>query len=257
QVPGKEEFDGLLRWLARRLETSGARLQLNRRVDADALAGYDAVVVATGVRPRDPQIPGEDHPKVLSYIDVLAGHPVGERVVVVGAGGIGFDVAEFLVAGGHSSTLDRAAWLAEWGVTDPALARGGLAPEGSQPGAPARQVTLLQRKPGKPGAGLGKTTGWIHRAALKMKQVRMIGGVNYERIGDEGLLVSHGPKREDPTWIAGDHIVLCAGQLPQRELADALQARGVAVHLIGGAREAGELDAKRAIDEAWRLAVML
>ena len=257
QVPGKEEFDGLLHWLARRLETSGARLQLNRRVTPDDLAGYDAVVVATGVRPRDPQIPGQDHPKVLSYIDVLHGHPVGQRVAVVGAGGIGFDVAEYLVAGGHSSTLDRAAWLAEWGVTDPTQARGGLAPQGPQPGAPARQVTLLQRKPGKPGAGLGKTTGWIHRAALKMKQVRMIGGVNYERIGDEGLLITHGPKREDPTWIACDHIVLCAGQLPQRELADALQARGMAVHIIGGAREAGELDAKRAIDEAWRLAVML
>ncbi len=257
KVPGKEEFDGLLRWLEHRARASGTQLQLNRWVQAADLAGYDAVVVATGVRPRDPQIPGQEHPKVLSYLDVLGGHPVGRRVVVIGAGGIGFDVAEFLVAGGHSPTLDRTAWLAEWGVTDPAQARGGLAPAGPQPGASARQVTLLQRKPGKPGAGLGKTTGWIHRAALKMKDVRMVGGVNYERIGDEGLLISHGPKHEDPGWIACDHIVLCAGQWPQRELADALQARGAAVHVIGGAREAGELDAKRAIDEAWRLAVAL
>jgi 2,4-dienoyl-CoA reductase (NADPH2) len=178
-------------------------------------------------------------------------------VVVVGAGGIGFDVAEFLVAGGHSTTLDAAAWRAEWGVADPALARGGLAADGPQVTPPARQVTLLQRKSGKPGAGLGKTTGWIHRTALKMKQVRMLGGVNYERIGDEGLLITHGPQRENPTWIACDHVVLCAGQVPQRELADALEAQGARVHLIGGAREAGELDAKRAIDEAWRLAVTL
>ena len=258
RVPGKEEFDELLRYLKRRVASTGVVLHLNRRVQAADLAGYDEVVLATGVLPRDPQIPGQEHPKVLSYLDVLSGRRVpGERVVVVGAGGIGFDVAEFLVAGGHSTTLDAAAWRAEWGVADPALARGGLATDGPQVTPPARQVTLLQRKSGKPGAGLGKTTGWIHRTALKMKQVRMLGGVNYERIGDEGLLITHGPQRENPTWIACDHVVLCAGQLPQRELADALEAQGRRVHLIGGAREAGELDAKRAIDEAWRLAVTL
>jgi 2,4-dienoyl-CoA reductase (NADPH2) len=178
-------------------------------------------------------------------------------VAIIGAGGIGFDVAEFLVADGHSTTLDLPAWQAEWGVTDPAQARGGLKLSGPEVSPPARQVTLLQRRSGKLGEGLGKTTGWIHRTALKMKRVKMVGGVNYERIGDEGLLVSYGEKRENPTWIACDSVVLCAGQLPLRELADALQARGQKVHLIGGALEAGELDAKRAIDQAARLAAHL
>jgi 2,4-dienoyl-CoA reductase (NADPH2) len=194
----------------------------------------------------------------LSYVDVLRDHrPVGPRVAIVGAGGIGFDVAEFLVSEGHSPTLDLEAWKAEWGVTDPARARGGLAPEGPRPTPPARQVTLLQRKRGKPGVGLGKTTGWIHRAALKMKRVEMIGGVSYERIGDEGLLVSHGEKRERPEWIPCDTVVLCAGQVPQRGLADALQARGRKVHVVGGASEARELDAKRAIEQAARVAAAL
>ena len=257
-VPGKEEFHEMLRYLRRRVEVTGVQLHLNTSVQAAALQGYDEVVLATGVTPRDPGIPGQAHAKVLSYIDVLRHHkPVGQRVAIVGAGGIGFDVAEFLVAGGHSSTLDLPAWQAEWGVTDPALAPGGLRPEGPQPGPPARQVTLLQRKAGKLGEGLGKTTGWIHRAALKMKQVQMIGGVNYERIGDEGLLVSYGEQRENPTWIACDTVVLCAGQLPLRTLAEDLQAQGRPVHLIGGALEAGELDAKRAIDQAARLAARL
>jgi len=257
-VPGKEEFHEMLRYLRRRVEVTGVQLHLNTSVQAAALQGYDEVVVATGVTPRDPGIPGQAHAKVLSYIDVLRHNkPVGQRVAIVGAGGIGFDVAEFLVAGGHSSTLDLPAWQAEWGVTDPALAPGGLRPEGPQPGPPARQVTLLQRKAGKLGEGLGKTTGWIHRAALKMKQVQMIGGVNYERIGDEGLLVSYGEQRENPMWIACDTVVLCAGQLPLRTLAEDLQAQGRPVHLIGGALEAGELDAKRAIDQAARLAARL
>jgi len=210
------------------------------------------------VVPRDPRIPGQEHPKVLSYIDVLRGsRAVGENVVIIGAGGIGFDVAEFLVHHGVSPTLDLAAWQAEWGVGDPAEARGGLKPGGIAPTPPARKVTLLQRKPGKPGAGLGKTTGWIHRAALKMKQVEMIGGVKYGRIGDEGLLVSFGEKREAAQWLPCDTIVLCAGQLPLRDLADTLGARGRTVHVIGGALEAGELDAKRAIDQAARLAARL
>jgi 2,4-dienoyl-CoA reductase (NADPH2) len=257
-VPGKEEFHEMLRYFSRRVEVTGVTLHLNRRAQADDLAGFDEVVVATGVSPRDPKIPGQDHAKVLSYIDVLRlGKPVGQRVAIVGAGGIGFDVAEFLVSEGHSSTLDLPAWQAEWGVTDPALARGGLNPKGPAVSPPARQVTLLQRKEGKLGEGLGKTTGWIHRTALKMKQVKMVNGVNYERIADEGLLVSYGEKRENPTWIACDSVVLCAGQLPLRELADTLQARGQKVHLIGGALEAGELDAKRAIDQAARLAARL
>ena len=257
-VPGKEEFDEMIRYFRRRIETTGVKLHLETRVNAADLQGFDEVIIATGVNPRDPKIPGQDHPKVLSYIEVLRDRkPVGERVAVIGAGGIGFDVAEFLVDDGHSTTLNLPAWQAEWGVTDPALARGGLNEAPPLVSAPARQVTLLQRKAGKPGAGLGKTTGWIHRTALKMKQVRMIGGVNYERIGDEGLLVSYGEKRENPTWIACDSVVLCAGQTPQRELADALTAQGGKPHLIGGAKEAGELDAKRAIDQAARLAATL
>ncbi len=257
-VPGKEEFHEMLRYLARRVETTGVHLHLNTRVQAADLAGYDEVIIATGVNPRDPKIPGQDHPKVLSYIDVLRHRkPVGPRVAVIGAGGIGFDVAEFLVHDGHSTTLDLPAWQAEWGVTDPALAPGGLSTSRPHVSPPARKVTLLQRKQGKPGAGLGKTTGWIHRATLKMKEVEMIGGVNYERISDEGLLITYGEKHEDATWIACDTVVLCAGQTPLRELADALQAQGKAVHLIGGAQEAGELDAKRAIDQAARLAARL
>jgi 2,4-dienoyl-CoA reductase (NADPH2) len=257
-VPGKEEFREMLRYLRRRIEVTGVQLHLNTAARAADLRDFDEVVVATGVTPRDPQIPGQDHPKVLSYIDVLRhGKPVGPRVAIIGAGGIGFDVAEFLVAGGHSTTLDLPAWQAEWGVTDPAQAPGGLRPEGPQASPPARQVTLLQRKAGKLGDGLGKTTGWIHRAALKMKQVRMIGGVNYDRIADEGLLVSYGKARENPTWIPCDTVVLCAGQLPLRALADELQALGKKPHLIGGALEAGELDAKRAIAQAARLAAQL
>ncbi len=260
QVPGKEEFDEMLRHFRQRLALNGVNLRLNTRVEAAALNAYDEIIVATGVTPRDPKIPGQDHPKVLSYIEVLHDKkPVGRKVAVIGAGGIGFDVAEFLVHdhAAKSTALDLPAWLQEWGVTDPALSRGGLRPEGPQPTPPAREVVLLQRKKGKLGAGLGKTTGWIHRASLKMKAVEMIGGVNYERIGDEGLLVSFGEKRENPTWIACDNIVLCAGQVPLRALADALQASGKPVHVIGGAFEAGELDAKKAIDQAARLAARL
>ena len=258
-IPGKEEFHEMLRYLATRVEDTGVLLHLNRKVEAADLAGYDEVVIATGVLPRDPKIPGQDHPKVLSYIDVLRhSKPVGERVAIIGAGGIGFDVAEFLTHGDHpSTTLDLPAWKAEWGITDPAEARGGLATSGPRVMPPVRQVTLLQRKKGKLGNGLGKTTGWIHRTVLKMKSVEMVGGVNYERIGDEGLLVSYGEKREDPTWIACDTVVLCAGQVPLRSLAQDLEAQGRNPHLIGGALEAGELDAKRAIDQAARLAARL
>ena len=258
-IPGKEEFHEMLRYLATRVEDTGVLLHLNRKVAAADLAGFDEVIVATGVEPRDPKIPGQDHPKVLSYIDVLRhGKTVGERVAIIGAGGIGFDVAEFLTHGEHpSTTLDLPAWKAEWGITDPAEARGGLAASGPRVTAPARQVTLLQRKKGKLGGGLGKTTGWIHRTVLKMKAVEMVGGVNYERIADEGLLVSYGEKREDPTWIPCDNVVLCAGQVPLRSLAQELEAQGRKPHLIGGALEAGELDAKRAIDQAARLAARL
>jgi 2,4-dienoyl-CoA reductase (NADPH2) len=258
QVPGKEEFNEMLRYFKRRVELTGVRLHLGQQADAAMLQGFDEVVIATGVKPRDPRIPGQEHPKVLSYIDVLREHkPVGQRVAIIGAGGIGFDVAEYLVHEGPSTAVNLAAWQAEWGVTDPALAPGGLSLHAPHIAPPAREVTLLQRKGGKLGAGLGKTTGWIHRATLKAKQVRMVGGVNYERIGDEGLLISHGPERKDPTWLACDNVVLCAGQVPLRDLADALTAQGRAVHVIGGAHEAGELDAKKAIDQAARLAARL
>jgi 2,4-dienoyl-CoA reductase (NADPH2) len=259
RVPGKEEFDEMLRYFRRRIETTGVRLHLNQVADAADLMQHEEVIVATGVLPRDPRIEGQDHPKVLSYIDVLrARKPVGRKVAVIGAGGIGFDVAEYLVHEGLSTALDLDAWKAEWGVTDPALAPGGLATSPPRVAPPARDVVLLQRKPGKLGAGLGKTTGWIHRATLKMKRVEMVAGVNYERIGDEGLLISHGPERKDPTWIACDNIVLCAGQVSFDSLAQALRQRGHAkVHIIGGAFEAGELDAKKAIDQATKLATTL
>lgn len=259
RVPGKEEFGETLRYFERRLAATGVALQLSTRVAAAQLAsgGFDAVVLATGVTPRDPKIPGEDGANVLSYVDVLLhGRPVGERVVIVGAGGIGFDVAEFLVTPpGHSPTLDLDEWRAEWGVADPAEVRGGVVR--ARPAPPARRVTLLQRKAGKLGKGLGKTTGWIHRAALQMKKVEMVGGVNYERIGPQGLFVTYGEDRRDGQLIECDTVVLCAGQEPLRELEAPLRAAGIAVHLIGGAHEAAELDAKRAIDQGTRLAAAL
>ncbi|MEK8087874.1 NADPH-dependent 2,4-dienoyl-CoA reductase [Aquabacterium sp. A3] len=257
QVPGKEEFDEMLRHFRKRIDITGVQLKLGTRVETSMLNGFDEVIVATGVTPRDPRIPGQDHPKVLSYIDVLRHKkPVGRKVAVIGAGGIGFDVAEYLVHDHEhkSPSLDLVVWMQEWGLTDPSSAPGGLRLEGPKPLPAAREVVLLQRKKGKLGAGLGKTTGWIHRASLKMKNVEMVGGVNYERIGDEGLLISFGEKRENPTWIACDNVVLCAGQVPLRELADELKTQGKPVHLIGGAFEAGELDAKKAIDQAARLA---
>jgi len=258
-IPGKEEFHEMLDYFRRQIELKGVRVLLNTRVSAEDLTdkNYDEVIIATGVTPRDPNIEGQEHPKVLSYIDVLRDHaPVGKRVAIIGAGGIGFDVAEFLLHDGHSPTLDLDEWLAEWGVVDPAEARGGIALERSQ-AEPVREITLLQRKAGKHGANLGKTTGWIHRAALKMQKVQMIGDVNYERIGDEGLLISYGDKRENPTWIDVDNIVMCAGQVPLRDLQEPLQAAHIRTHVIGGADVASELDAKRAIDQASRLAAEL
>ena len=257
-VPGKEEFVGFVEWFGTMLDIHGVETRLNTEVDADMLGGFDHVVIATGVTPRDPAIPGQDAPSVVSYIDVLrGGAQVGKRVAVVGAGGIGFDVSDFLVHDGHSATENLPEWLTDWGVADPADHRGGLSPEGPQPSGPARQVTLLQRKAEAPGKRLGKTTGWIHRASLRMKDVKMIGGVNYERVTEDGLMVSHGEARENPTLIEADTIVLCAGQLPERTLADALEAAGVACHVIGGADVAAELDAKRAIDQGTRLAATL
>jgi 2,4-dienoyl-CoA reductase (NADPH2) len=256
QVPGKEEFFGLVDWFETSVADAGIEVRLNETATVETLRSFDEVVIATGVVPRDPAIEGQGLPHVLSYIDVLRGAAVGKRVVVIGAGGIGFDVSEFLVTG-DSPTVDLPEWLREWGVTDPSEQRGGLSPEGPQPDAPIREVTLLQRKAEKPGRRLGKTTGWIHRATLQMKGVTMKGGVNYERITEEGIWVSTGEARENPTLIPCDNIVLCAGQVSERSLADALEAEGISCHVIGGADVAAELDAKRAIDQGTRLAATL
>ncbi|KPN64927.1 2,4-dienoyl-CoA reductase (NADPH2) [Aliiroseovarius crassostreae] len=258
KIPGKEEFIGLVDWYARMVEASDIDLQLGKDVQAEDLVGFDEVIIATGVTPRDPAIEGQDSDKVLSYIDVLRdGAQVGDRVVIIGAGGIGFDMAEFLTQAGESPSENLNEWLAEWGVADPGEVRGGLSPEGPRPEAPARQVTLLQRKAQALGKGLGKTTGWIHRATLKMKGVEMVGGVNYERITEDGLMVSSGEARENPRVIEVDNVILCAGQIPNRTLADQLAEKGITAHVIGGADVAAELDAKRAIDQGSRLAASL
>lgn len=258
RIPGKEEFVGLVEWYKTMLAQSSVTLRLGARVTGDDLAGFDEVILATGVAPRDPGIAGQDGPNVLSYIDVLRGGAVvGPRVAIIGAGGIGFDVAEYLVEALPSPTEDTEEWKRQWGVGDPALTPGGLAAAGPQPEAPQRQVTLLQRKAERPGKRLGKTTGWIHRATLKMKQVEMRAGVNYERITDAGLWVSRGEARENPELLEVDTIVMCAGQVPERSLVDDLAARGIIAHVIGGADVAAELDAKRAINQGTRLAADL
>ncbi|WP_339850983.1 NADPH-dependent 2,4-dienoyl-CoA reductase [Roseovarius nubinhibens] len=257
RIPGKEEFHGLVDWFATMVDQAEIETHLGQEPAPETLAAYDEVIIATGVLPRDPGIPGQDGPNVLSYIDVLRHRaPVGNRVAIIGAGGIGFDVAEYLTTD-DSPTEDLTAWKEEWGITDPETHRGGLAPEGPQPEESVRHVTLLQRKAERPGKRLGKTTGWIHRATLRMKDVKMIGGVNYERIDANGLHISHGEARENPTLIEADTIVLCAGQLPERSLTDALTAQGITPHIIGGADVAAELDAKRAIDQGTRLAASL
>lgn len=257
QIPGKEEFRGLVEYYRAAVADAGITLKLGVEATAADLSSFDEVIIATGVIPRDPQIDGQDGPNVVNYIDVLRHKvEVGPRVAIIGAGGIGFDVAEYLVTG-DSPTEDLEEWLEEWGVGDPERTRGGVRPEGPQPEPPTRQVTLLQRKAQKLGKGLGKTTGWIHRAALKMKDVEMVGGVNYERIDADGLHVSFGDARERPTLIEVDTIVMCAGQVSQRILADELEAKGIACHVIGGADVAAELDAKRAIDQGTRLVASL
>ena len=252
-IPGKEEFHGLTDWFATMLARAGVSLRLNTEATVASLGGFDEVVIATGVTPRRPGIPGEE--LAVSYADLLSGKAVaGPRVAVVGAGGIGFDVAEFLTVT-ESPTLHPEDWMREWGVGDPAQSPGGLAQPAPTP--PARAVTLLQRKPEKPGRHLGKTTGWIHRAALAAKGVKMLGGVNYDRITPEGLHISFGPARENPTLIEADTVVLCSGQESQRSLAEALRRQGITPHIIGGADVAGELDAKRAIDQGTRLGACL
>ncbi|WP_227979261.1 NADPH-dependent 2,4-dienoyl-CoA reductase [Nocardia spumae] len=257
RIPGKEEFDESLRYFRRKLEITGVTVHLNTRADAAGLAAgdWDEIVVATGVRPRTPDIPGIAHPMVLSYPELIRGdRPVGDRVAVIGAGGIGFDVSEFLTVGA-SSALDLREWRREWGVTDDPRARGQLTTP--VPAAAVRTVTLLQRKSGPFGLSLGKTTGWIHRASVEGRGVEQIGGVNYERIDDNGVHLSFGPHREGHRMIAVDNVVICAGQESVSDLAEQLESRGVRVHLIGGAEEAKELDAKRAIQQGTELAAAL
>ena len=253
-IPGKEEFAETLRYFRHRIAETGVELQLDTWVDGERLAGYDEVVVATGVVPRAADFPGSDHPNVVGYLDVLEGRVLpGARVAIIGAGGIGFDLAEWLVVPpGESPTLDAPRWMAEWGIDPLVRTPGGLLPP--RPDPPARQVWLLQRSAGRPGARLGKTTGWIHRATLRAKGVKMLGGVEYLGMDDAGLQVRvDGVEQLLPV----DHVVVCAGQEPRRELADALRAMGRSVHVIGGADLAAELDAKRAIDQGTRLGARL
>ncbi|MBR9858832.1 MAG: NADPH-dependent 2,4-dienoyl-CoA reductase [Gammaproteobacteria bacterium] len=250
QIPGKEEFFETLRYFRYRLVQAGVELRLNTEASAERLAGFDEVILASGIRPRTPEIDGIDHPKVLSYLDVLARHaPVGEKVAIIGAGGIGFDVAEFLVVAPHQSTEQ---WLAEWGIDRQYRAPGALMPPASV--VPMRQIWLLQRKAGNPGKGLGKTTGWIHKASLRHHGVQMWGGVGYRRIDDEGL---HIERDGESLCLAVDNVIICAGQQPERSLQSALEQRGGKVHLIGGADVAAELDAKRAIRQGAELAAVI
>ncbi|HEU4664571.1 MAG TPA: NADPH-dependent 2,4-dienoyl-CoA reductase, partial [Dokdonella sp.] len=253
RIPGKEEFHETLRYFARRIERTGVELRLGTRATPERLRGFDDVVLATGVMPRTIAIPGGDRPNVLSYVDVLLHDaPVGARVAIIGAGGIGFDVAEFLVEPAPSPTTDVARWTHEWGVDMTLAARAGLARPA--PEAPARQVWLLQRSPGKPGKRLNKTTGWVHRATLAAKRVTMLGGVAYERIDDDGLHIRVG---DEERVLAVDTVVVCAGQEPNRSLHREPGVDGARTHLIGGADVAAELDAKRAIDQGTRLAARL
>ncbi|MFE3268783.1 FAD-dependent oxidoreductase [Streptomyces sp. NPDC059215] len=253
KVPGKQEFDETIRYFRTQLERLGVDVRLNTRVTAGDVSGHDEVVVATGVRPRTPEIPGVDHPSVVGYLDVLRdGAPVGDRVAILGAGGIGFDVAEFLTDGGDKASEDPATYFRNWGVDMDYRSPGGLgAPE--RP-APPRTVHLLQRKASKVGAGLGKTTGWIHRTELKQRGVTMVPGVRYDRIDDAGLHVTVDGAGQ---VLEVDTIVLCTGQEPRRDLYEELSAAGHSVHLIGGADVAAELDAKRAIKQGTELAAAL
>jgi 2,4-dienoyl-CoA reductase (NADPH2) len=256
-IPGKEEFHETLRYFGRELELAGVCLLLGRTATvADLASGeFDEVVLASGVLPRVPSIPGLDHPMVLTYVDVLLrGRMVGPSVAIVGAGGIGFDVAEFLShdAAHAPASLDIPTFMGEWGIDMRLAARGGLVPEA--PMTSPRQIWLLQRKATPPGRDLGKTTGWVHRLALKRRGVRMLAGVGYVRIDDRGLAITQGGETR---ILSVDHVVICAGQEPRRELVAGLEAKGLRPHLIGGSNLATELDAKRAIEEGARLAAAL
>jgi 2,4-dienoyl-CoA reductase (NADPH2) len=255
RIPGKEEFSETLRYFRHRLDETGVECRLGTDATVEALAGdgFDTVILATGVLPRPLDLPGANHAKVLSYLDVLHGNAtVGHKVAIIGAGGIGFDVAEFLSEAAPSPSTDIARWTKEWGVDMTMATPGGLMP--AQPEKSERQIWLLQRTAGRPGARLNKTSGWVHRATLKNKKVAMVGGVAYDRIDDAGLHVTIDGKAQ---VLEVDNVIVCAGQEPNRQLHEALVARGVDVRLVGGADVAAELDAKRAIDKATRLAAAL
>ena len=256
RVPGKEEFSETIRYFQSQLERHGVDVRLATRVDAALLAagGYDEVILATGIAPRRPAIPGIDGPNVLTYVEVLRGAPVGHNVAVIGAGGIGFDVSEFLLHHpGEPLPQPRDAWLEEWGVDLVVRERGGL--KAPLPAQPVRDIWLLQRKAGKLGAGLGKTSGWVHRATLLRNGVRMLDGVSYLEISERGLKIAREGAEQ---WLEVETIVICAGQEPLRDLQPATPpADGPRYHVIGGAALATELDAKRAIREGAELAARL
>ncbi|WP_153020647.1 NADPH-dependent 2,4-dienoyl-CoA reductase [Pseudomonas sp. BMS12] len=258
RVPGKEEFYETLRYFKRKLETTGVDLRLNTRVSAEDLAkgGYDEIILATGIAPRTPAIEGIDNAKVISYLDaILQRKPVGQKVAVIGAGGIGFDVSEFITHAGEATSQNREAFWKEWGIDGALEARGGVAGVQAQPHPAAREVFLLQRKKSKVGDGLGKTTGWIHRTGLKNKNVQMLNSVEYLKVDDAGLHIRIA--EGEPQVLPVDTVIVCAGQDPLRELHEGLVAAGQSVHLIGGADVAAELDAKRAINQGSRLAAEL
>ncbi|ELI8099808.1 FAD-dependent oxidoreductase [Yersinia enterocolitica] len=255
QIPSKEEFYETLRYFRRQLVLHGVIQQLNTPVQPEQLADFDEVILACGIQPRLPAIKGIEHPKVLTYLDVLRDKkPVGERVAIIGAGGIGFDTAEYLSQSGDSSSLDSRAFSQEWGIDQDLAHRGGLSPAGGKVHLSPRQIFLLQRKTSKVGEGLGKTTGWIHRTSLAMRGVKMLNSVSYESIDDEGL---HIIRAEQASCLPVDTIIICAGQEPRRELHQPLLEMGKTVHLIGGADIAAELDARRAIDQGTRLALAI
>ena len=253
QIPGKEEFYETLRYYRRMIDVTGVALQLNHIATADHLHLFDDVILASGIEPRVPPIDGIDHPKVLTYLDVLRDKvPVGERVAIIGCGGIGFDTAMYLSQPGDPTSQNIAEFCVEWGIDTSLHQIGGLRPEGPQLPKSPRQIVMLQRKASKPGEGLGKTTGWIHRATLLARGVKMIPSVSYQKIDDEGLHVLIG---DEAQVLNVDNVVICAGQEPRRDLAEPLRAMGKTVHLIGGCDVALELDARRAIAQGTRLAL--
>ena len=254
KIPGKEEFVGLLEYYKNEISRLGINLHLGYNVTTSELRKFDEVIIATGVTPRDVKFHITDKSNVFSYIDILNSSVVaGKNVAILGAGGIGFDVAQFLVTDKESSTLNLSKWLEEWGVVDPQLVRGGVQSSRAEPRKLHRQVSLFQRKNEKIGRRLGKTTGWIHRESLRKNNVKMISGVNYEKISSEGLTLSYGESREGLETLFFDTIVICAGQEPERTLFDKLRDEKIISHVIGGAHIASELDAKRAIDQGTRL----